>query len=259
MSKLILEPIVPTGLVATSSKPIALTDIPISDIREWIDRYRMVTLRGVQAPNDEEMRDFCQRLGTILEWDFGAVNELTVKENTKNYLYTNRGVPFHWDGAFVGKIPHYIFFHCRVAPQLGCGGETTFCDTIKLLQSISPDEVESWGKISVTYRTEKIVHYGGEFTSPLLMQHPTLHDMTLRFAEPVEDLNPVSLEVLGATAEQSASLLNRLNELLNSSDYCYAHEWNQDDIVIADNHALLHGRRPFKMATTRHLRRINIL
>jgi len=38
-----------------------------------------------------------------------------------------------------------------------------------------------------------------------------------------------------------------------------AHHWRTGDIVIADNHALLHGRRAFKQDAKRHLRRVNIL
>lgn len=252
-------PLQPTGILVQASESSSLLDTNIDLLRTWIDQYRVVVLRGLRSPDDQQMRQFCEHLGTILEWDFGAVNELMVRQDSRSYLYTNREVPFHWDGAFVGKIPHYIFFHCQVAPGQGSGGETTFCDTIKLLQSLTAEELSQWSEISVTYRTEKIVHYGGEFTSPLITPHPVLRDKVLRFAEPVMDLNPVNLEVHGLSPKKAADLVSRMHQLLNAPEFCYAHQWQTNDIVIADNHALLHGRRPFTSATQRHLRRINVL
>lgn len=252
-------PLQPTGILVQASESSSLLDTNIDLLRTWIDQYRVVVLRGLRSPDDQQMRQFCEHLGTILEWEFGAVNELMVRQDSRSYLYTNREVPFHWDGAFVGKIPHYIFFHCQVAPGQGSGGETTFCDTIKLLQSLTAEELSQWSEISVTYRTEKIVHYGGEFTSPLITPHPVLRDKVLRFAEPVMDLNPVNLEVHGLSPKKAADLVSRMHQLLNAPEFCYAHQWQTNDIVIADNHALLHGRRPFTSATQRHLRRINVL
>ena len=128
-----------------------------------------------------------------------------------------------------------------------------------MLQTLNPQEISQWSKISVTYRTEKIVHYGGEFSSPLIMPHPFLNQSVLRFAEPVTDLNPVTLEFQGVSPDKAADLISRMHQLLNAPEFCYAHSWQTNDIVIADNHALLHGRRPFTSSTQRHLRRINVL
>lgn len=43
------------------------------------------------------------------------------------------------------------------------------------------------------------------------------------------------------------------------SPLCYDHAWNMKDIVIADNHALRHGRRAFSETADRHLRRVNVM
>jgi alpha-ketoglutarate-dependent taurine dioxygenase len=250
----------PFGVELVAPHPDAALDaISIPDLRASIAEHRLAVLRGFAAPNDEQMLAFCRRLGSILEWEFGAVNELQVKDDARNYLYTSREVPFHWDGAFAGKIPHYIFFHCRTAPADGAGGETTFCDTPRLLDLLSPEERRRFENVRITYRTEKIVHYGGAFTSPLLATHPVSGIKVLRYAEPVEDLNPVRLEIEGIPVAEQAAFLARMHELLRDGRCHYAHAWRENDIVLADNHALLHGRRAFTQAATRHLRRVNIL
>jgi alpha-ketoglutarate-dependent taurine dioxygenase len=224
-----------------------------------IAQHRLVVLRGFPPPADEDaMLRLCGALGELLEWEFGAVNELQPREDARNYLYTEREVPFHWDGAFVGRVPHYIFFHCVEAPPRGSGGETLFCDTVRLLSRITPAQREAWQRISITYSTEKVVHYGGTFTSPLLARHPVSGEEVLRFAEPVADLNPVRLTIHGLAGEEAA-FLEEIHNLLRDPSCCYAHTWQPGDQLLADNHALLHGRRAFTQSARRHLRRVNIL
>lgn len=250
----------PFGLELTAPAPgRALDTVAIPQLQAWIGEHAVTVLRGFAPPADESLLGYCRQLGTILEWEFGAVNELQVHDDARNYLYTNREVPFHWDGAFVGKIPHYIVFHCRVAPPTGSGGETTFCDTRRLLARFAPDERQVWERVRITYETEKVVHYGGSFVSPLLAAHPVTGETVLRFAEPVHDLNPVRLTIEGIAADDQPAFLARMHTLLNDPAACYVHSWREGDLVLADNHALLHGRRAFTQPAARHLRRVNIL
>ncbi|MCB0417979.1 MAG: TauD/TfdA family dioxygenase, partial [Bdellovibrionales bacterium] len=39
----------------------------------------------------------------------------------------------------------------------------------------------------------------------------------------------------------------------------YAHEWKTGDVVLSDNHTLLHGREAFVSGSPRHLRRVHVL
>lgn len=233
-----------------------LSDLPADQLKALVASHRVVVIRGARPPEQEEMLDYCRQLGQILEWQFGAVNELKASSEAKNYLYTPAPVPYHWDGAFVGKIPHYIFFHCQQAPDPEAGGETTFCDTCQIWKEASPEQQALWSATSVTYSTEKVVHYGGSFSSPLVARHPVSGETVLRYAEPVRDLNPVRLEF---QPPESARVEAEMADLLYRPRYQYAHSWRTGDIVIADNHALLHGRNGYRRESPRHLRRVNIL
>lgn len=236
-----------------------LSKIPTSHLKQWIDEHRLVVCKGFAPLDGAALPDFCRSLGELLEWEFGAVNDLRVDPETKNYLYTNRAVPFHWDGAFLPRSPHYIFFHCDAAPDALSGGETLFCDTVRLLKQTPGNVQELWEQVVITYTTEKIVHYGGTFSSPLLTSHPTLGFRVLRYAEPVDDLNPVQLTIEGINKDQQPAFIEDMHQRLNNEDCCYAYRWESGDVVIADNFALLHGRRAFADQTTRHIRRVNIL
>ena len=218
---------------------------------------RVVVLRGFAKLPDDAFVDFCRPLGSILEWEFGAVNDLAPREDAKNYIYTRAAVPLHWDGAFVGRVPRFIVFHCDVAPDPASGGETTFVDTTRVLAAATPVQRERWSEVSVKYETEKVVHYGGSFTARVVDRHPVTGEAVLRFAEPVDDLNPVRLTVSGAS--DGAAFVDEMRAALASPNALLAHRWEPGDIVIADNFALLHGRRAFTATTRRALRRVNVL
>lgn len=252
------EQLEPFGIAVYSTDAnIELSAIPAGEIDRLIDRHRVAVLRGFGRLEGEALPKYCEALGEIQEWDFGAVNELRVSGDAQNYLYTNREVPFHWDGAFAGRVPRLIFFHCDEAPQPGTGGETLFTDTSRLLEFADTETQDKWRGIEITYTTEKIVHYGGSFTSPMITGSGGCE--VIRYAEPVADLNPVYLKIRGLDADEQEAFVEDMRHRLREDGCCYRHTWMDGDVVIADNRVLLHGRSAFAEDSRRLIRRVNIL
>ncbi|NEO31328.1 MAG: TauD/TfdA family dioxygenase [Symploca sp. SIO3C6] len=239
-----------------------IRELALTHLCQLIWKYRLIVLRGFSPLEQEALSDYCATWGEILSWNFGTVLNLVVHDNPENYLFTNGNVPFHWDGAFATAVPRFLFFQCLEAPALGNGGETLFCDTTQIWQDANSLQREVWKKIEITYRTQKVAHYGGKITVPLVSEHPITGETTLRFAEPVDPynyLNPIFLEVAGLPAQQHEQFLRQLIIKLYLPQNCLAHEWQPGDILVADNHALLHGRHPFKSKSSRHLQRVHII
>ena len=151
------------------------------------------------------------------------------------------------------------FFIATLRHFAGSGGETLFCDTTRLLAYASTEVKELWKQIEITYETEKIVHYGGTFTSPMMVQHPLNGRDVLRYAEPVVDLNPVRLVIQGLDAMDEEQFIEDMRLRLDDQRCCYSHSWVTGDLVIADNYTLLHGRRAFTPGVERHIRRVNVI
>jgi len=171
-------------------------------------------------------------------------------------------VPYHWDGAFAAATPRFFLFQCLRAPAAGGGGETVFCDTAAVIADADAERRALWESVEITYRTDKIEHYGGQVTAPLVTTHPTTGATVLRYAEPLDPrryLNPLFLTVSGVAPQAAAELIDDLHERLRRPRFCYHHEWQDGDIVVVDNHALVHGRNPFRGDPTRHLQRIQIV
>lgn len=232
-------------------------------ILDVLAKEKLVLIRGLSPLSKENFLAFCRgsdrKKDTLLHWDFGPVMELQVQDDAKNYLFSREPVPFHWDGAF-HKVPSALVFNCITAPQAGSGGETLFCDTEKVLESADETTKANWNQVRLTYKTKKVAHYGGEFTTSLVESHPNRNGKILRFAEEVKtDLNPVSLEVTGVGKAEADKTIGYLSQRIYDKDVCLEHRWQDGDLLLVDNHAVIHGRRSFTQNSPRHIRRIQLL
>ncbi|MCP3804862.1 TauD/TfdA family dioxygenase [Allokutzneria sp. A3M-2-11 16] len=254
-------PLTPFGLLVEASDGLALTDLPPEVLARWTEEARVLVLRGFPLLDTEGFAAYCHRWGEVLRWDFGEVFDLVQHENPKNYLFARGDVPFHWDGVFAKNTPGYFMFQCLEASP-GAGGETVFSDTTRVYRDAPPELRAHWSQISVRYATDKLAHYGGDVTEPLVAVHPRSGMPTVRYAEPLDPesfLNPLFLEVDGVPEAEVPALLEDLAQRLHQPRYCYPHEWRTGDVVIADNHALVHGRNAFTGESVRHLQRVQVI
>lgn len=245
----------PFGLVVEVDENTSFEDLDAEQLRAWIAQHRVLVLRGLRPLKKRTMPLAARRLGPLQAWSFGAVNVLEVDRDKDNYLFTESAVPLHWDGAFKGEIPNYLMFHCLQAPPEGAGGETVFVDAVRLWADRAPEQRMGWEAARFRYTTDKVVHYGGSFEASLVAAHPLSGETTLRFAEPVRGLNPVAVEAL----HSGAPTVVELAEALADPRYRLLHAWQDGDVVLADNHGLLHGREAFERFAPRLLHRVNIL
>lgn len=217
----------------------------------------LIVARGLCPLSREQLLDFSS--GTdrdLLHWEFGPVMEMTPDDTAKNYLFTREAVPFHWDGAFL-KEPGILVFNCVDAPTLNSGGETLFCHTELVWNSLNTAEQNLLRHVSVTYETKKLAHYGGSVTVPIVSEHPLTGRTVLRYAEPVSsEKNPVTQKIHGKEGDEIRRLLK---DLIYNPRNCYSHQWQSGDLIIADNRTLIHGRNQFSSEALRHFRRVQIL
>ncbi len=236
---------------------------PLRDLLLKLDAESLVVCRDFPRLSREELLAYCRSAASgqedpLLHWGFGPVMDLRADETSPNYLFSRERVPFHWDGVFF-QVPHVLVFQCLEAPGRGAGGETLFCLAEKLYQGIPGDKRARWANVQLTYITEKVAHYGGEVTIPLFGVHPIKGTPVVRFAEAVTtEKNPVTTKISGVGASEAEDLVAYLTEQVYSDAYCHVHEWRSGDLVLADNHSLLHGRRGFAQTAPRHIRRVQI-
>lgn len=254
-----LDPLRPFGLLATTNPGADIWAVPMPVLLTWVMEHRVLILRGFDPLLGDALPEYCEMLGELCAGDIAQACEPHARVDIQRNGDTRRGFQFQWAGAFTGLIPHYLFYQCDEAPPPDAAGKMLFCDTIRLLERTAPEDLALWREIQVTYSGGEIDPSGGAVTAPLLRPHPRSGQSTLRFSEPLSGLNPVRLRISGIVEESEAAFIDEMHERLHDPAVCLAHAWQSGDIVIADNHALLHAHSDFQQGAPRKIRRVNIL
>ncbi|MGZ3650514.1 MAG: TauD/TfdA family dioxygenase [Bdellovibrionota bacterium] len=254
-----ISPMKPFGLLVQTQPGTTPADLRREDLLALVTDHKLVVVRGLTRFGREELLNLAATNPDrdLLQWNFGPVMEMKVDPQAQNYLFSREEVPVHWDGAFHLE-PRVLVFHCVNAPNPDMGGETTFVDSESLWNDAPSVTKAQWKKLELSYETEKKAHYGGRITVPMVQHHPDKPVTILRYAEPVgSELNPVLMDVAGLKGPKE-SFLTEMHELIYSEKYLYEHAWQENDLLLADNFSLLHGRRAFSTDSPRHLRRVQI-
>ncbi len=183
--------------------------------------------------------------------------ELVEQEGAEDHIFANNYVPLHWDGMYLETVPEFQVFHCVDAPGDSDGGRTTFSSTPAALQLADSSELELWRRASVRYSAQRGALQqplgGADSRAPPAPRIP--HPAFLRTAGrgDASFINPSEFHYDGIAPEQRGELLASLRRCLYHPQAHYAHRWRSDDLVIADNLTLLHGREAFVHRAPRHL------
>lgn len=255
----------PFGVLVNAPEPDRpMEAIPLDWLMALARTEHLVLVRGHRRfPDAESLAEYSRSWGDLLMWPFGPVLELHEKPAATDHIFGHCSVPMHWDGMYRGFVPEFQIFSCVAAPGASAGGRTLFTDTTRVLAEASAADRATWAATTVTYEIDKVSHYGGRVSSPLLAQNPVSGAAVIRYNEPPpvgeHFPNPHQLTFHGVREDLAAEVASGLRARLHNPRYRYAHEWRTGDLVIADNYTLLHGREAFLSGEARHLRRVHVL
>lgn len=262
-----IHPLSPFGVELIAHRTSNIIDFDVEWLYALLLRHKVVTLRGFEPLDRSHFVTAARRFGDLLEWDFGYVLELDAHGDTGDQECCEWAAPLHWDRAFARPVPGVVFFQCVEAPEPGCGGETLFCDTTRVFSELNSAELAAWCAAEITSRCETRTLRGGEKRRPLVDQHPVTGEQVLRFDEPLEPGmlgdDEMSMRIYqdrqALSAAEASRLLEGIIPRLYDDHVCYMHKWRDGDFILADNHALLHGRRALQGGGRRKLQRVHII
>ncbi len=251
-------------LVKPIEKHTHVSTLNIEELRKLFEKKQLIVLRGFDTfQNADAFADYCESWGKVSLWPFGKVLELVEQDNPQDHIFDHSYVPMHWDGMYRPQIPEYQIFHCVKAPLPGYGGKTTFSNTLLVLENLSPELRVFFEKVTGVYQ-RKMEFYSSKTVSPIITKHPFKNIGVIRYNEPHSEdqgkfINAPDLEFFGIPKEELEFFHKKLKEELYAPQHFYAHEWQDGDIVIADNFSLLHGREAFVSKSPRHIQRVHVL
>jgi len=241
-----------------------LHKINLKKLKNLLYKNHLLILRGFQNfESSEKFSQYCALWGEIALWPFGKVLELKEHKNPKDHIFDNSYVPLHWDGMYRPQVPELQIFHCALAPEEKTGGETTFSNTVKVLEKSQKKEYKLWSQVTGVYQ-RKMDFYHSKTVAPIITKHPTKNFPVIRYCEPPKTgdqsfINHPDLDFTGIERNQIESFQSNLHKALYHPENFYAHKWQTGDLVISNNHTLLHGRKAFSKGSARYLRRVHII
>lgn len=260
--KILKKELSPFGfLVEVQEGKVPLSSLDVKDLKKIFEKHHLLLLRGFETPEKKEnFSSYCESWGELALWPFGTVLELIEQENPEDHIFDHSRVPLHWDGMYRPEVPEIQIFQCVKAPPSGAGGETTFSHTKKVLERMSRGDYEKLSKIKGNYE-RKMEFYHSKTEAPLVEKHPFRDYSVIRYSEPPSSgknfINVPQITFEGG--EKNWDWKKTLEKSLFKKENFYAHSWQENDIVIADNHTLLHGRNPFTKGAPRYIRRVHVL
>jgi alpha-ketoglutarate-dependent taurine dioxygenase len=260
-----ISPLGPFGVLVEPDRPGAdLGQVDLEALRALVRDEHLVALRGFRTfDTAEAFVAYCERWGAISVWPFGKVLELVEQPQPEDHIFDHRHVPLHWDGMYRPQVPELQVFHCVSAPGDGQGGRTTFSNTRGALARASAATREAWAGVEGVY-ARRMAFYDSRTVAPIVTAHPTRGYPVIRYCEPPDAADPdfvnhPDITLRGVAEAEAAGLHQSLRAALHDPACLYAHAWRTGDVVVADNHTLLHGREAFTSGAPRHLRRVHVL
>ncbi|MDE2293890.1 MAG: TauD/TfdA family dioxygenase [Gammaproteobacteria bacterium] len=216
--------------------------------RLWQDGIAF--LRGVPA-TDEGIFRAMAFVGRIAATNYGEVFDVRSVPRPENLAYSDLGLGLHTDNPYRDPVPGFQALHALVtAPD---GGESLFADGLALaehLREVAP------GDFARLARTPVPFHYRAAGVE-LRARRPIIR-LACDGAVAAVHYNNRSIAPLplaADAAERFYRAYRRFGRMLRDTRYCVKLRLRDGDLVVFDNHRVLHGRTAFSSAQhPRHLR-----
>jgi taurine dioxygenase len=234
-------------------------------------RHRLLLFRG-QSLEPERIVDWSKRFGVterhldaayLLEGHPEIIVIGNLRENGRmRSLFVNAREEWHFDYSYTPNPALGALFYAVTVPP--AGGDTLFADSTAAYDALSPEMkarieplrgLHSWSHLhrmleamdpSRPPLTAEQVAAHPEVAHPLVHVHPETGRRSLWICP------QVIRKIEGLSEAESAELLEELQAHATQPQFTYRHRWQEGDLLVYDNRALLHSATVFDHE--RHLR-----
>ena len=245
--------------IVTDLPQIAYEDVQAGDknrlqLLKKLRDYGLCFVRNVPTQAGE-LESFAQSFGPLLETNYGRVFEIIVDPDESQKSVANSQIDLipHTDDAYQYAPPGVIFFHCLIARTDG-GGQSTFVDGFQIAEVLRQEDEEAFNLLC-RYDVPFQKYYGDRidmrFSSPVFGLDSDGHLKDVR----ISNLFPAPLDLAEEMIEPFYAAYRKLMQLYTAPKYCLQYGLQPGDLVMFDNHRVLHGRTAIGINNQRrHLR-----
>jgi taurine dioxygenase len=210
-------------------------------IREWLDQYLVVVVRG-QSLTAAEQRDLVKYFGPLFlhHADEGVIHAEGVPEVLEMRKEADGarlfgGSDWHADVTFRKPAAYVSALQAKILPPLG--GDTAFASTIVAYDSLSPALQDTLAKLEAVHSydgPEAPDHPTETATHPVVREHPVTGKRGLY-------LNRMFAKRFDGMSEaESRPLIDFLDRHMSRAEFTFRHRWQGGDLVFWDNRFTLH-------------------
>lgn len=212
-------------------------------------------VRNAPAETDSIVR-FAERFGPIRVTSYGQVQVFITSAEAKTAAHTGNAQHPHTDEPFRYCPPGFLFFHSMESSAAG-QGTTLLVDGFAAAEQLRRDDPDAFDTLATT-RVEFHRQHEGEVRFSTRSRILSVGDdgaleavrLNTRCLAPIAPAIGDGAEVLDAVAA-----LGRIVEDPRNQLQLHLH---QGDLLVFDNHRVMHGRTEFPDDQPRHLRSCNV-
>ena len=270
--------IYPTGIIITprdKSVQYSFRDVDMKKVRGLSEACSPVVLRGFKDTTDvETFEGQTYNAGEPAPWTFGlrqAVKDAGSKDPKASTVTSTEAMPMHYDGFFffkkeidengnektVSKVPRFQYFSCKKPSPPG-DGYTLFASSQLFFQHLPARYSLEQMQILVWDCKHSSSNFQKHMTDlPLVVPHPTTGKPCVRWHEPWYQwqTNFSHNQIRISNGPQYYKEL--VNTMLYDRRVCLYFNFEEADILVADNISMMHTRTAFNGDSGRELWRIH--
>lgn len=212
-------------------------------------RHGFYVLRGVPT-EPGTLGTVGRHLGNLIPTNFGEIFDVVTEVDPTDLAYTPIHLNAHSDGPYRKPVPGIQMLHCLVNDT--DGGVSTLVDGFGASQELSeadPEAYEALTQIDVEFRYDMVSDVVIN-RSRIIEVDDTGRFEQIRFSHRLDYVTPAHPDELDAFYRGRRWLRDRMNNPTNQVSFLL----EPGDVMVMDNHRLLHGRTAFSAtAGRRHL------
>jgi len=276
MSAVCIEEIKPAiGAIVHVAKADLSNDEVVSALRQALDERGVLVFPRMDLTNIEQLA-LTDKIGKRLNYvskapGSGATGEEDVYAITLDKKINNQpeyvlGTFFwHIDGVTIDQpLPKGTLLTARKLSSTG--GQTEFASTYAAYESLPEADKEAYAHLKVVHKMEASMRPVFDAISEedlarwramsSVMSHPLV--WTHKSGRKSLVVGSHADSIVGLPIPHGRSLLIRLQEWAAQPAFSYRHEWQEGDLVIWDNHGLMHRVVPYDVDSGRMMHRTTL-